>query len=711
MRDESLSMSPWIRRLGIVMILTGCATLPMACASGTASNARTKAEIQVSGLGFWGDREQVALLNRLLGPERGATMDANAIEDAAFLLISALTEEGFRHPRVTASIQSEGVEERTSHVFDERLLTVLPRPLSARKVEFVIAPGIRSTINSVRFEGLHAMAAQEAEAYFRPMDALWQRASARAYSPGRLERSAESLLDGLRLLGYGGARVTARVAKEANDGNTDILVEVREGPRHWVKELSVVGTEGTTIEFDTGTWRDRAWTPLWQQDLARGIRDAALRQGYPDAAIRFEQRAGEAAGGELPLSVIVTVVPGERVTLGGVKYEGSGYTQPSVLQRRVKLHAGRPLNLLDVEDARIRLARLGIFSSVRTEIEPETGSERGVIFNLKELPRWETNLLLGYGSYEQLRGGVEWRQLNLFGRAHQSRLTLVQSMKSTRGELLYSVPELFGETIDGTARLFGLRREEASFLREEYGVSAVLRKRLGRGMEGRAGYTYQALRNRSNELSTRAEDERLVTVGAVEAGVTLDRRDNPLRPRRGYHWFAQVEAASKLLAGEVDYQIFELGGSYHTAWGRSRWIHLGFAHGAITTLGARNDRDLPVNKRFFPGGESSIRGYQNGGAAPRGADGRFIGAKSRVILNAEVEQRITANWSSVIFMDALGTAVSLADYPFSERLYSLGLGVRYQTIVGPVRLEYGRNLRRREGDPKGTLHFSVGFPF
>jgi len=75
------------------------------------------------------------------------------------------------------------------------------------------------------------------------------------------------------------------------------------------------------------------------------------------------------------------------------------------------------------------------------------------------------------------------------------------------------------------------------------------------------------------------------------------------------------------------------------------------------------------------------------------------------------EQALISHWSAVVFGDALGMTARLADYPFAERLYSVGLGVRYQTLIGPLRLEYGRNLNPRPGDVSGTLHFSLGFPF
>jgi outer membrane protein assembly factor BamA len=337
---------------------------------------------------------------------------------------------------------------------------------------------------------------------------------------------------------------------------------------------------------------------------------------------------------------------------------------------------------------------------------------RDAVFTVEELPRWDASLLAGYGSYEQARVGVELQQTNLFGRAHTSRLHLVQSLKSTRGEYNYTVPELFGESVDGTARLFGLRREEEAFDREEYGGTAGVRRRIPwLRAEGSLGYTYQSLSNQDNRLTTSAVDAENVKVASIDLGLTKDRRDNPLRPRKGYRWFAQAELASESLGGEVDYQSFEMGAAYHTRWGRSRWWHFGLTHGVITQLGAPDGQLIPVNKRFYPGGDSSIRGFQKDEAAPRGPDGRFVGAETYTLFNVELEQAVTNTWSLVVFADALGQSAELKTYPWNERLYSAGLGVRYQTIVGPVRLEYGRNLNPREGDPSGTLHFSVGFPF
>jgi outer membrane protein assembly factor BamA len=405
------------------------------------------------------------------------------------------------------------------------------------------------------------------------------------------------------------------------------------------------------------------------------------------------------------------VTPGPHVTIGQVRFEGNVKTQDKILERRVPFEPGDPLNPLAVQQARHRIARLGVFEDVSVQMEPRDGAVRDVVFNVTPGRQLELNLLAGYNTYEQLRAGVEVRQHNLWGRAHQTRGLLVQSMKSTRGEYSYTVPELFGENVHGTARLVGLQREEVAFLRQEYGARLMIDTPL-RFLDANltAGYSFEVLRNQDNELETRALDQSQVEVASVEAGLTRDRRDNPLLPREGYRWFGRIEAASKVLGGKAEYQRLEFGGTYHRPWGAGRWLHFGVAHGVVTTLG-RNDDQLPVNRRFFPGGDGSIRGYQLGEAAPRGTDGRFVGAKSYFNASAEFEQGLVGKLSGVLFVDALGSAAKLARYPFDEVLVSAGLGLRYETLIGPLRAEYGRNVNPREHDPRGTFHLSIGFPF
>jgi outer membrane protein assembly factor BamA len=447
-------------------------------------------------------------------------------------------------------------------------------------------------------------------------------------------------------------------------------------------------------------------------DLTERVRQAYYAKGYADVQVRLQPEAGEATPeGRRSVVIAVQIEPGPLVRIGEVRFEGNNHTVLSILRKRVSVKSGDPLNPVLLEGSRYRLSRLGIFDEVNLHYDPSDGEVRNPIFALREGPAYEMNLLAGYGSYEQLRGGVEFRQMNLFGHAHQSRLELVESMKSTRGEYTYAVPGLFGELVDGSARAYGLEREEIAFIRQEYGGNMTLKRKIPWiNADGSVGYSFESLNNSDSELMTSETDSTKVTVASIDLGLNCDRRDSMLRPRRGYRWFFQVELANDALGGESNYERFELGCSAHFALGKWQYAHISFTHGVITDYGNKNEV-VPVNKLFFPGGDNSIRGYQEGEAAPKGPDGLFIGAKTYALLNLECEQVLTKSWSAVVFLDTLGTAVELADYPFDEVLYSVGAGIRYQTLVGPVRLEYGYNLNPRPGDPSGTWLLSVGFPF
>ncbi|PTY07406.1 outer membrane protein assembly factor [Opitutaceae bacterium EW11] len=670
------------------------------------------AKIRVSGLGWLQNRQTRLAIERLWGDKPGPTLNTNQIEDAALFIASVIAPKGFQHPQieVDAMLANGGREHFT---IDLTLQQEPPRWVQAREVAFHVHEGVRFHLENVSITGLRVMSDAAAHDFFFNEVALIRGKAARAYSPERARRSADALESTLRQQGY--AEASVKIAKTEQDpktGKVALQVAVTEGPK-WMLSSVRVETKGPELAGVAPIEQRKGipWSTFRSQDLAQEIRRIYFKDGYPDVRVRVDAKPRPAGSGERPVDVIARVDTGVQVRVGQIVFHGQEKTKESVLRRRVQIDHGDLLDPQELDRARYRLGRLGIFRSVDVTYQPPEGEVRDPVFTVREENPTELSLMGGYGSYEQLRGGAELVRRNLFGRAHEARLTVVQSMKSSRGDLTYTVPEIFGETIDGSVRLFGLQREERAFLRQEYGGTATLKRSFPAiSADGTIGYTYQSLRNDQNQLSTYTSDGRQVTVASIDVGLTHDSRDNPLRPRRGYRWALQSELASQGLGGEVNYQRVELSASYHTSWGRGRWVHAGISHGVVTTLGS-TDALLPVNKRFYPGGESSIRGYGEGEAAPRGSDGKYIGAKSYILVDLEAEQSLTKNLSFVLFTDLLGESVTLAKYPFDTELISVGAGLRYHTLIGPVRLEYGHNVRKREGDPTGAVQFSIGFPF
>lgn len=675
---------------------------------------RPRAELHVSGYGLIGNLRLKRMLDLLQqGPQRREFFDPNFIEDGALILISRLQRDGHLKPRVTAHLKLED----GSHIDftwnkpirDEPL----PRPLSIREVEFHIEPGVLYYFNELHFGGLTSLDEKRARSYFVEVNALFHFKRTRIFSKERLDRGVSSLVEALNRRGFESADAKViQLEKDEKSGQVDVLIEIREGKKSVVRSIR---EEFYFADTNAPAWgrtirTNVPYSRLWLQDLTQQLRATNLHQGYPDTKVDTSETQRQTTNDLIAMDLLLQVRSGPQVRLGKVRFEGQKKTKESLLEQRVRLKEGEWLDLIRAEEARNRLARLGVFDSVGLTYDTAGDAVRDVVYHLKEGKTIDVSLLLGWGSYELARGGLEVNQNNLFGRAHHARLLLTQSVKASYGEYVYTIPELIGHDVDLFFNGSALRREEISFTREEYGGGFGARKFVKPiDSDVTLRYSYQVLNATAPGLpvDTGLAD---ASVGAVITEIRHDEVDSPLYPRKGYRTFGNFEIGSEYFGGDVNYQRVEIGGSFHTPLDSARWLHLGIAHGAILSIGSP-ERDLPFNRRFFPGGDTSIRGYQQGEAAPRDDQGKIVGAESYLFGSIEFEQALTSTWSLVGFLDTVSFARKLEDYPFNETLYSVGAGISWKTIVGPIRLEYGYNLNRREHDPAGTLQFSIGFPF
>jgi outer membrane protein insertion porin family len=671
------------------------------------------AKFEISGLGLLRNREVSRTMNDFVNPGKVAWLSDDAAENAAFVLISELEDDGYLHPKVEGTVTLlDGTQ--TRFTFDEKLDIAFPRKAGTNVVAFDVERGPRYYIAEVHFEGLTVLDPESAANFFQPAFGLFGGKRGNIFSENSVRRGRNSLLDVLQLRGYASATVEVRSSPlPEREGAMRLDVTVQQGPRWVVSSLRLLDEKQTPI--DPAIFEEfigQPWSEATRQDASVATRRAYYRLGFPDVSTRVTRETSPTPDGTTQVDATVNVDPGPQVRIGEIRFRGNDRTRISIIKRRVRLNSGELLDPTALDRARLRLGRLAAFSRVDVMTEPAGENVRDVIFNFEEADRWEANALFGYGSYEQFRGGLEIRRSNLWGRAHQDRLFAVQSVKSTRGDYTYTVPELFGETIDGSARIFGLRRDEFAFRREEYGGTVQLRKKIGRvGPELSSGYTYETLRDRNNVLASSDQDAEEVDAASINFGAVLDRRDQAINPKTGYRVYLQTEYASRQFGGEVDYQRIEWGAAQHLQLSAEHWLHIGLTQAAVFTMGAEANELPPVNKLYYPGGDNSLRGYAEGEAAPRAPDGSFLGAKTYTLLNLEFEQALTQQWSAVLFFDWLLESTRLADYPGDVNLSSIGLGLRYRTIVGPIRVEYGRNLNPRPRDPGGAWHVSVGYPF
>jgi outer membrane protein insertion porin family len=694
------------------------------CSSGFASTATSvepakstepkPAKLQISGYGLLGNRQLKRMLQTLeLAGKKPEIFSASFVEDAALILASRVKRDGYLHPRIRIDLRlADGAQIDV----DAQSLTKNPLPGSIRitAARFQIQKGVLYYFKSLEFDGLKAVARKTARSYFFETEPLFATKRSRAYTPERLSHGLSSLTDILDRKGYEEAKAEAVILhQDDHNGAINASIKVQEGPKFVIRSIREEFLEPSLTNQNRTLTPNRPYSRIWLQDFTLSIKTNLYRLGYPDTLVELQTLPPSPEGDRTQKDLVAIVKPGSQIRIGAVEFQGAKRTSRRILKRSVRIQRGDLLDLTRVEQGRYRLARLGIFDTADLNYRPENDQTRDVIFALQEAKKINLSLLFGWGSYEELRGGVDVEANNLWGLAHHAEVKAVQSFKASSGDFTYTVPELIDGDIDLFVNGSGLRREEISFTRLEYGGGIGLHKYIQpTGTDVSTRYSYQILNALDFNTVQEVGSVGLTNpaVGSITTEIKHDRRDNPLYPRHGYKVFLTLETATSYFGGDANYQRIELSASWHHPLGGGFSLSLGASQGLVDSFGSPAN-NLPFNKRFFPGGENSIRGYQEGQASPRNQFGQIIGAETFSLGTVEIELALTPRWSLVFFSDSLGFAQDLSNYPFDTGLFSVGAGLRWRTLIGPIRLEYGHNLNPRPGDPSGTLQFSLGFPF
>ncbi len=674
------------------------------------------AQISVSGYGVLGNRELKRILRTVeLGGKKPEFFGPSFVEDSAMILAARVKRDGYLEPTITIRLRLDNGDRIVTRA-DTLLESPLPRPMRIRQVQFQIHKGILYHFQQLEFSGLETINEKQARSYFMETETLLHLKSARVFTPERLRRGLASLTDVFDRQGYADATAEAdKVVRDDRNGNVSVHITVKQGPRFFVRSVREEFYYGTNSapESSRTVFPNKPYSTLWQQDFVLMLKTNQYRLGYPDTAVEVQKLRQQPEDHREEVDLLARVKSGEQIRIGNVEFKGQKRTRRWLMSRRVRIERGELLDPVLVEQGRSRLARLGVFDSVGFEYVPAGDNIRDVIYDVKEGKRLNVSLLFGYGTYELLRGGVEVDAYNLWGRAHHAELLAVQSFKATSGNFTYTIPEVAGRDVDFFLNSSGLRREEISFTRVEYGGGAGIHKYFNsEATDFTARYNYQILNAQEFGTFPEIASEGLTNpaVGSIAFEIKHDRRDNPLYPRKGYKVFLTVETATEYLGGDANFERVEISSSWHHPIGGGRYVSLGLQHSVDLTFGSV-EHNLPFNRRFFPGGQNSIRGYTEGEASPINAAGQILGAETYTLGTVELEQALTPKFSFVLFSDNLGMAHRMESYPWDTGLFTIGAGLRWRTIIGPVRLEYGYNLNPRPHDPSGTLQFSLGFPF
>lgn len=414
------------------------------------------------------------------------------------------------------------------------------------------------------------------------------------------------------------------------------------------------------------------------------------------------------------VDVTLAVDPGRYAVYGETTVDGTERMNPEFVRYMADLPPGAEFDPDDLEKARDRLARLDVFRSltVREADEIVQGGLLPITVNVQERPLRRIGV---GGTYSTVDGlGLEsfWLHRNLFGEAQRLRFDArvggigdtidVEEFDYTVGAT-YTQPGTFTPDTDLVASLIGKR--EVLDVYTENSVTA------------RLGLTHSFSDYLSGEIFTEAKyaefiddlgERDFITLG-LPGKLTYDTRDNSADATEGYFLEVTAEPFYEFEFGNPAGKATVEGRAYYGIGAEDRVVLAGRLK--IGTLLGPDIAEIPPDKLFFSGGGGSTRGYAYRGIGVEGPGGALTGGRSLLEASAEVRTRVTESIGLVGFAD-LGYVGEDSFPAFSEGFkVGVGAGLRYQTGLGPIRLDVAVPLDPGPDDPDFALYVGIGQAF
>lgn len=529
-----------------------------------------------------------------------------------------------------------------------------------------------------------------------------------------------------------GRRAVSAARKELNslghfDPRIDLGIEGTEPPAARLRidpgpafaigqvEVSFTGdlpreTEQELIRSDLPVEQGRIARPQQIISAERWITTQLRQAGYPYANIEERRTIGDREAETISVSYVVSAGP--RVRFGQTLFpeDDELKTKESYLVRLIPYEAGDLYDPDQLGKLNSRLAETRLFRVARASLAEEasgttdTGDEvHNVELSLIERPRHTVALGASYSTNEGAGLNAEITRRNLTRRGDQLTADFTVAELEQSLDLTWRRPNEFGYG-RGLVLSTGVSQEQT----DAYDRQAIT---LGAGFEVVKGpdftYTYG-----TNVEIVREEDEygeRDLQILSVYGSARLDKTDSILDPRKGWRANARVEPSYTLGdASDTFVRSSAQLSAYLPVDDDQRLVLAGRAKiGAVVGAGAA---DLPVDTRFYSGGGGSVRGYAYQAIGPRSEDGTPLGGKSVVEGAFEARYRLRPKIGVVAFVDA-GSVSSDEFSDFNDARYGAGIGVRYTTPAGPIRLDVAAPLNPTDFDDPVQVYISIGQAF
>jgi outer membrane protein insertion porin family len=543
------------------------------------------------------------------------------------------------------------------------------------------------------------------------------------YSKQKLAGDLEALRSWYQNRGYLEMNVdSTQVSITPDKQQIYITINITEGRRFTVGDVRIAGdlvVPAADLEKLVRIKSGDVFSRAKLQESAKDISDRLGAEGYAFANVNA---VPELDPKDAKASFTFYVDPGRRAYVRRINISGNAKTRDVVIRREFRQLEDAWYDGPRIERSKERAKRLGYFEDVNIETPPVPGTSDQVDVDVSVTERQTGNLLagVGYSSAEGIVLNASISQQNIFGSGNALTVGINTGRYDRTYSMLYTEPYYTVDGVSRTIEAYQKNLDPTGLAISQYS-SHTLGAALGFGVPitendtinfgGRIEHTSITLFSDSPPVYQDFVSEFGSTTNAyiLSAGWSRDTRDDILYPSRGRLQSVLLEAGMPF--GDLAYYKLQYTHSYYQP------LYGDLILMARADLGYGNGfsgKPLPFFKAFFAGGGNSVRGYDTASLGPRDIYGNALGGKRKIVGNLEMFYPILKGDKAVrasVFVDAGQIYTDGSQGELEKFRYSAGVGVQWNSPVGPLKFSYGIPLNAKAGDRQQRFQFQAGTAF
>jgi outer membrane protein insertion porin family len=635
-----------------------------------------------------------------------------------------LVEEG--RVRITRYMQQEGYFDA---VVSAETIEVDPSLGNAIQVNYTIIPGTKHEIGDVRITGNQYFTTDEIRRRIKTRKkALFSHG---VFSADLLEEDRRTIEAMYQNAGFEGTVVTAKA--DDVDHVITVTINIDEGKQLPIDAIDIVGN----TSFSTKELRDALrlnegdiYTPGAVDEARAALTQFYYSRGYADARVERMVNRIEANNG---MRVTFQITEGKPYLIGSILVAGNTLTKAKVIRRNSRLQEYTPFNPEAILEAQQRLYATGLFSRVEiVALDQGMPGVRNVLIQVEDAKPILLTYGIGYEEFEHARGTFEISHNNLFGLNRAISFRTRASSRERLGQATYHEPRLLNHELDGFASSFIEHTERPFYTASRIDFSLQVLKRFSLQDNFLITASHQTVNVSDIGANPHSLNDpsqlgpcQICQIGRMGASLITDRRNDPVNPTSGSFNTTTFQVAAGIFGSELNFtSLFNQSSFYFpvrkgvvASSFRFGWDH---PFGKTAQFAPGQAQQLPATERYWAGGSTTLRGLSLDSARPP-SDPNLEGGNVMTIGNVEYRMPLRLpllpinHLDGALFYDTGNVFPSLAAVQVSQFTHTAGFGFRYQTPVGPARLDFGINLRPATINgapvPRVKVFFTLGNPF